>query len=166
LRKALVDKDKSEDKPDQRIAAGGVASSRRSVFGVADVWMTYSFAREWFEDALHEAKTGTDHNARRREMVFAVCFAESYLFEWVRDDIFDRKDFEKLVASLNQVFPPGQEQPVLEKWKDVPKKLLSSGLIPAAPNLGQPYWEEFRNSHPGSSWANPRTDYLTGLEFR
>src|SRR4051812_27749577 len=42
------------------------------------------FAPSWFADALHEARTGGDGDihARRREILFAVCCAESYLYEW------------------------------------------------------------------------------------
>ena len=58
-------------------------------------WRADSFARAWFEDALREANTGAGPNARRREIVFAVACAESYLLEWVRVNVLDR-DFEKL----------------------------------------------------------------------
>lgn len=50
-------------------------------FGMPTIWLSYCFAPEWFADALNEAKTGRDHNTRRREIIFAVCCAESYLVE-------------------------------------------------------------------------------------
>src|SRR5437763_1505475 len=74
----------------------------RITAGAATLWLTYSFAPEWFEDALHEARTGQEHHARRREIVFAVCFAESYLLEWVRDEVL-KGDFPR----LNRYFVPG-----------------------------------------------------------
>src|SRR5262249_31345242 len=42
------------------------------------------FARSWYEDATQEAKNGRheDWHPRRREVVFAVAAAETYLFEW------------------------------------------------------------------------------------
>jgi hypothetical protein len=111
-----------------------------SVTAVAPtMWLTSSFAREWFEEALHEARTGRDHHARRREIVFAVCFAESYLLEWVRDEVL-KGDFPR----FDRYFVPGTWESVVEKWQDIPKKLLADGLIAAAPNLGEAYWEEWR----------------------
>src|SRR5688572_8466411 len=70
------------------------------------IWSTYSFAPEWFADARHEARTGTDHHARRREIVFAVCCAESYLVEWVRDEVL-RSEFRR----INEFFPPNPRHP-------------------------------------------------------
>jgi hypothetical protein len=141
----MPDSENTEKPPDTTVYLHGELTARAEVFGELTVWLTYSFAPEWFEDALHEANTGTDHNARRREIVFAVCFAESYLFEWVRDTVLDKGNSEELVRNLNQYFPPGKWQPVIDKWKDVPKKLLNDGLIPATPNLGLPYWENFKS---------------------
>jgi len=138
----MPDKETLGQPPDQTIS-GGTIPSEESV-GELTVWLTYSFAPEWFEDALHEAKTDTNHNARRREIVFAVCCAESYLFEWVRDSILDKRDFEKLVKYLSECFPPGRRDGVIDKWKDVPKKLQNDGFIPAVPDFSQAYWREFR----------------------
>ena len=58
--------------------------------GTVELWATASFARAWFSDALEEAGVVNDSDARRREIVFAVCFAESYLLEWVRDVVLSR----------------------------------------------------------------------------
>jgi len=138
----MAENENSEDKPENITIELGSIPMTASV-GTGTIWLSYSFAKEWFEDALHEARTGTDHNARRREIVFAVCFAESYLFEWIRDEVLDPRDYQKLVTDLNQYFPPGEGQPVKDKWKLVPKKLLSAGLVPAVPDLNQPYWEHF-----------------------
>ncbi len=102
------------------------------------VYVYYNFSHEWFDDALNETRNGRDYNARRREIVFAVCFAESYLFEWVRDEVL-RGNFDK----LNDYFKPGSNKGVLEKWKDIPKQLASEKLICAAPNLGGSYWQEW-----------------------
>ncbi len=63
---------------------------------------------------------------------------ESYLFEWVRDDVL-HLDFKKLVF----YFPPGKHRPVLDKWKDIPKKLVTDGLISASPGLGGDTWRSF-----------------------
>jgi hypothetical protein len=118
---------------------GGRIQSVASLGG-GTLWLTYSVAPEWLQDALREARTGNDHHARRREIVFAVCFAESYLVEWVRDEVLNR-NFQR----LTRYFPSGQIQSVIEKWKEVPKQLKRDGLIPAVPDLGQPYWQDWVN---------------------
>jgi hypothetical protein len=82
------------------------------------LWQSDNFAHEWFADALSEAQNGQDDHARAREILFAVCFAESYLFEWVRDEVLKR-DFSK----LKDYFKPEERPSVLEKWKDIPKQL-------------------------------------------
>ena len=97
------------------------------------VWRSYSFAPEWYADAAKEAREGNDHHARRREIVFAVSSAESYLFEWVRDDILQR-DF----SELDKYFPPGDRKPIREKWKGIPKKLKGNCLISSIPIHANP----------------------------
>jgi hypothetical protein len=106
--------------------------------GTGTFWSSYSFAPEWFNDALNEARTGKDHHARRREIIFAICCAESYLVEWIRDEVLNR-DFNR----LNQFFPPGERRGVAEKWKEVPKELKKAGLIAKSPDLGSPYWQDW-----------------------
>ena len=54
--------------------------------GTSTIWQAYSWARDWFDDAFNETRV-SDHRSRRREILFSVCFAESYLFEWVRDEV-------------------------------------------------------------------------------
>lgn len=122
------------------------------------VWQTYSFAPRWFADALNEARTGKGHDARRREILFAVCFAESYLFEWVRDEVLNR-EFNKLV----KYFPITARGGVEEKWKDVPKLLRKDGKIPKSPDLGGTHGEEwirlvrYRNGLVHSVASRPET---------
>ncbi|MGH7136739.1 MAG: hypothetical protein ACREHD_13435 [Pirellulales bacterium] len=106
--------------------------------GSLTVWIAYSFARDWFADALHEAQTGNDDHSRRREIIFAVCFAEAYLVEWVRDDVLNR-DF----ARLSDFFPRGETLGPTEKWKRVVKSLRNEGLITAVPDFGRTFWDEF-----------------------
>jgi hypothetical protein len=102
------------------------------------IMMSAHFAQSWFEDALREAKTPDDAHARRREIVFAVCFAETYLFEWVRDEVV-RGDVQK----LNRYFEPGKFRRIEAKWKEIPKKLAADSLIATTPNQGHPNWENF-----------------------
>ena len=57
-------------------------------------WLHASFASKWFGDAHREAALeGGD--ARRREILLAVCFVESYLLEWTRDEAL-RRDYRAL----------------------------------------------------------------------
>ena len=132
-------------------------------FGEPTIWLKYSFGREWFQDALREATVGRDHNARRRELIFAVCFAEAYLVEWVRDDIL-----KGALNKLSEYFPPGAKRSAEDKWKEVPSALLGAGLIPASPNWGegeaQQAWEEwlklvrYRNGLIHARSSRPETD--------
>ena len=89
-------------------------------------------------DALREAPIGGDLHARRREIVFAVCFAESYLFEWVRDQVLGG-DFHRLAIYL----PSGDKRGIRQRWKEVVKRLRDEQIIPASPDFGLPYWEHF-----------------------
>jgi hypothetical protein len=106
------------------------------------LWTTYNWAREWFADAVVEAKvTGNEaaaRSARRREIISAVCFAESYLFEWVRDEVLKR-DFDRLLT----YFPSGVRRGADEKWREIPKRLHADRLIPHTPDFGGPHGEEW-----------------------
>ena len=156
----MTDKETSGQPPDQTGTVGGVPSEES--IGELTVWLTYSFAPEWFEDALNEAKTGADHNARRREIVFAVCCAESYLFEWVRDEIIGKSDMERLMKYLNKYFPPERKMRVLDRWKFVTKQLWKDGFI-LEPDFSQDYWGNFtklvdmRNGLVHASASRPET---------
>lgn len=130
-----VPKERSKGEP-QILSVVGIPSAEG--FGNPTAWLTYKFAPEWFVDALREARTGADHHARRREILFSVCCAESYLLEWVRDEVLNR-DFQK----LNHYFPPGNVRNVTTKWKEVPKQLLVDGSITSIPDLSGSYWENW-----------------------
>jgi hypothetical protein len=113
-----------------------IGSSR--LMGQLTAWRSYSFAPEWYRDAQEQAQF-SDHTARRKEIVFAVCTAESYLLEWVRDTVLAR-DFK----ALDAYFPPAVKRPILEKWKEIPKRLREDGRIPGTPDLGGSTWSDFR----------------------
>ena len=65
------------DKPEGQVIQIGTAESQEMALPII-AWKTYSFAPEWYEDAMNEAQGGKDHQSRRREVVFAVCCIESY----------------------------------------------------------------------------------------
>ena len=106
----------------------------------ATVWDISTFAPDWFAEALAEARNGGGPQARRREILFAVCCAESYLFEWIRDEVLKR-DFSK----LSTYFKPRTRDNVLTKWKEVPKQHAQEKLIDDAPHFHN--WGEF-GAHP------------------
>lgn len=62
------------------------------------------YAEAWFKDAV-EASIQPGPHARRREIVFSVCFVESYLFEWVCDEVIKGKKGKR--NALEQYFRPG-----------------------------------------------------------
>ena len=101
------------------------------------IWITSSFAQSWFDDAKKESNTlGKD--ARRREIIFSIAFAETYLLEFIRDKILN-SDYSK----LDDFFPPEDRRGVTEKWKEIPKDLLSKKYISNLPDLGQQYWVDW-----------------------
>lgn len=100
-------------------------------------WISYSFAQDWFIDALNETRSVRNHHSRRREILFAVCCAESYLFEWVRDEILNRD-----LDSLPKYFPIDNRRGIADRWKEVIRAIHYDGLISAIPDFGKPYWEE------------------------
>jgi len=133
-------------------------------FGMPTVWLTYSFAPLWFEDAVDQAKQ-PGANARRREIVFSVCFEEAYLVEWVRDSVLSR-----IFELLSKYFSPGSNKSARDKWNDVPKALHRDGLIPEAPNWGDAVWAnwiklvEMRNGLIHASSSRPETTSLPDKE--
>jgi hypothetical protein len=94
-----------------------------------------------------------------------VCCTESYLLEWVRDQVL-KSEFEK----LKTYFPPGTQRGVDEKWKTIPRKLQDDGLIPAVPDLGGPHGEQwlrlidYRDGLVHASASRPATDSLPDKE--
>jgi hypothetical protein len=118
----------------------GVTVSPEPVSVVASVlhptvWISENFAQDWFADAKNEAKTGKDYNSRRREILFATCFLESYVFEWTRQIV--------QIENINDYFPPTHRsseglryrRSLKKKWKEVPKELYDDGKISANPQL-------------------------------
>ena len=102
---------------------------------IGSPWIYQSFAKAWFKDALNEARHGIDMDSRRREIIFAVAFAESYLVEWVRDDIL-KKDFNK----FNLYLPINKKLSAVDKWKEIPKQLCKDKLLQETPKLKATFW--------------------------
>ena len=158
-----------------------VLDAESGTYGVegspAILWLDTSFAQEWYEDALAEARADDTFQHCRREIVFAVCAVESYLFEWVRDEVF-RRDFTALNTYL--LLDPheeiqGREQKRIEgmwikgiqdRWKEVLKDLHEHRLIPKYPNMRTRVWQDFvvlvnyRNGLMHASVSQPEPDEL------
>ena len=102
-----------------------------------ELWRAASWASSWYLDALAEAQHEKgDLNARRREILFAICSIESYLYEWTRGVVGPHE--------VDEYFPPGSKAGIRDKWKDGPKELAAKQKIRAAPSLGGSDWVEFR----------------------
>ncbi|MDY7041405.1 MAG: hypothetical protein SVX38_11130 [Chloroflexota bacterium] len=84
-----------------------------------------NLAKDWFADAVNEAQSETEDAIAsvRREIVFVVCFAESYIFEWARD-----------VAGMGEVTKyfvkkDNRWEKLKVRWKEVPLRLFEEGLV-------------------------------------
>lgn len=89
----------------------------------ADLLVASNLARRWLADTIKEAQreNGDTTDSIRREIVFAVCFAESYIFEWARE-----------VAGWQEViryFKFDRPEKVKDRWKRVPAELYDDGVV-------------------------------------
>jgi hypothetical protein len=83
-------------------------------------WEAASFAESWFHDALREARCaprcdGVNDSIldyRRREIVFSAGLAETYIVEWLRDEVFKR-----VYAKLGAFFRRARMPNLREKWE-------------------------------------------------
>jgi excisionase family DNA binding protein len=123
------------------------------LFGGPVLWVTATTAADWYRDAVSEyalPPPGSLTNIQniRREIVAAVFCAESYLFEWVRDEALNLN-----IQLLSKYFRRRSRRGVREKWEDVLRLLHADGKIPVLPDFG--------GNH-GSEW-NRLIDYRDGL---
>ena len=135
-------------------------------FGTPTVtaWFSETLTPYWIEEAL-SAQGDASASGRRKEVIFAVAASESFLVEWTRDDVFERN-----VKACAAYFLAREHQPVLERWKELPKNFEEVRLISAAPDFGSSKaWPEFtslvstRNALVHGSYSRPRaTEGLSG----
>jgi hypothetical protein len=98
-----------------------------------------NFAEAWLSDALQEPRRGVEHHARRREIMFAVCFVESYLYEFVRDHVYHGR-----YEVLSDYFPLDDQRGIRDRWKEVLKALFDGCLIRGVPEFCRdPSWQKF-----------------------
>ena len=101
---------------------------------VATLWGYANFAEQWFVDARAEALSETSRDSVRREIVFSVCFLESYIFEWVRSlDLHLVDEFFPPEPRFDK--DPRYRRDLKKKWKLIPRELYSEGRIPAEARL-------------------------------
>lgn len=113
------------------------------------------FAPGWYKDARHEAQAPLgDIHARRREVVFAVSCAESYIYEWTRDLLQTTPGH---YSRIDAYFPPkpvkGWNRSVTDQWKEVPKELHAVNILANKLDLS--------GAH-GDDWLR-LVDYRNGL---
>jgi hypothetical protein len=114
------------------------AASAGSAVSGPQVWLHQTFAPKWFADMSDEA-TQPGGDARRREIIFSVCFVESYLLEWTRDEPLNR-DF----GALDRYLPADDRKGIVDRWKRVTKRLLADDRIMAHPNYSRSAaWADF-----------------------
>lgn len=161
-----VSNEKTDEKPESRIVElKGRADGVATALGTLTAWKSYSYAPEWFAAASREAgiggSPGLEHRgARMREVLFAACAAESYIFEWVRDTVLNH-DYEK----LKKYFPAGTKRGVVDKLKEIPKQLHKDGTISGTLDCGGQEWrnfqelvDDYRDGLVHASASRPETD--------
>ena len=119
-------------------------------------WITSNLAEYWFADAVRESRDEkSDWHARRREIIFAVCCAESYIVEWTRDLV-------KNPVELAKYFPPNARRGARQKWQEIPKQLYDNGVVTGKPDLGRGVWQEWKELVDLRDWlvhAKPSLPY-------
>ena len=99
------------------------------------LWVTSNFAQDWYKDAVVESNR-TGLGARRREILFSVCCAESYIVEWTRDLVGANRQLERYL-------PVDDKNSVLERWRTLPRSLHKNNLISQSPDWGTEIWRDF-----------------------
>jgi len=149
-----------KDKPKHIIISTQPATAFVSVDNPM-VWFSDNFAQDWYIDAINQSRNGKDHNAIRREIIFATCFAESYIFEWTRQKV--------QIEEINDYFPsrhrfkndPRYHRTLIKKWKEIPEELYKESKIPLNPKLdlsGLGTLVKYRNGLIHASASRPATD--------
>lgn len=103
--------------------------------GSAQTWLAQRFAKSWFGDANHEANDPS-RGARRREIIFAVACAESYLTEWV----LEHAGMQGLCKHL----PNDDKRGIRQRWKEAATAMEEAGSTAGAPIFGRSVgWGQF-----------------------
>lgn len=105
------------------------------------------YAERWWEDAAGEAAAAADagderavRDAVRRQIVFVVCALESWLFEWVRDDVLSD------VAAASALFVEGGRERLTDRIKRVLCELHAQGELATEPGFAESdAWEDLHD---------------------
>ena len=89
------------------------------------IFVAENYAEDWYKDALAEVNDSANKNNKRREIVFAACFLETYLYEWVRNHgtNFLEKYF---VKDIGGKYFAGS---LKDKWKYIPPDLAKKLVV-------------------------------------
>lgn len=135
------------------------------------IWLSQTVAPEWLADARDEAERGRELEAElegewtedvqtahtrslHREIVFAVCFAEAFLLEYLRDHVFVRGPGkghrEALRRFLDEAKDPDGRRiwgrrgmGIRDRWKETVRLLQQEGRLEEGGLEGQA-WETFQ----------------------
>ena len=83
-----------------------------------------NYAEDWYSDALAEVNDSANRKNKRREIVFAACFLESYIYEWVRNygTDFLAKYFSDTAKNIDgEYYTKGLKN----KWKYMPPEIAN-----------------------------------------
>ena len=80
-------------------------------------WRSDNYAEDWYRDAVAEARSGGGHDARRREIIFASCFAESFIFEWTRHKLKIEEIDDYFPSKSQRKHDLRYRRKLLDKWK-------------------------------------------------
>jgi len=143
----------SEDALPRQDLTLSVTLGTEGVMSKVKVMTDASWAAAWYQDAQQEV-TESGLDARRREILFAVCCAECYLFEWVRD-----VKYASQPSQLLALFPVGDKRGIKEKWKDITSRLLN---LTAAGDAHDQHWDTLIRYRNGLIHAAASRPQVTG----
>jgi hypothetical protein len=126
----------------------------------------FDLSQAWFCDARWEAENPQavgNYHYRRREVIFAVCFAEAYLFEWTLAAL--GLDGDK----LTRYFPISEKGGIADRWAKVPAALHQDGFLKADLRVSKKHRKSWQNlidirnglTHSKASWPE-----VVGREVR
>jgi hypothetical protein len=134
---------------DQGLAISGVGPATYvfSAIPSTQLWTHRQMAQAFLDDA-RAASAGDDERAKRQEIIFSVCFSESFLVEWAMKAL--RNDWGEVARLLypERTLSDGRRVDVLEgvneRWKNAPRRIAENhpdALVGEANNDGQEYQE-------------------------
>jgi hypothetical protein len=146
--------DESADPPGQRAPCPNCGSARRTVFvsarssSTSRASATATIYRRWAEDWWHDLTRATSEadgssrgarDAKRREIIAASAFIETYLYEFVHDRLWKGQS-----EPLTVIFPDDDRRDLTTRWNEAIRELHGRGLLAHRPDVGGPHGEEWK----------------------